>query len=113
LPPAFSKDGKYAIVGGADGQLTFLDPRTGTKAKTLPVQPDPAGEIHCVDPGHVAVLYFDADGNKPAHLQLWDTQAGTSTPVAMDEKVTGGSVVNGQIWFASASPNALGLRVAN
>jgi WD40 repeat protein len=109
----FSADGKYAIVGGADGQLTLLDASMGNKAKALPVQPDPIGEIDSIDPDHVAVVYFDADGIKPPHLQLWDLQAGTSRPVAMDEKVTGGRVVNGQIWFATVNAHALELSVGN
>lgn len=109
---AFSSDGKYAIIGGADGQLTILDAATGKKTKALPPQADPVSDIRLLGPDRFCVAYFDADGIKPVHLLVWNADSGTSTPVTMSDKVTGGGVINGQIWLASAAGNELELRVA-
>lgn len=108
---AFSADGKYAIVGGADGQLTILDASTGQKTKALPAQPDPIQAIRTLGSSRLCVLYFDADGRKPPHLMVWDINSGTSRSIGMGENVTGGAVVKGMIWLASASPNELELRL--
>jgi WD40 repeat protein len=107
----FTTDGKFAIVGGADGQLTLLDPATGKVAKRLPVQPDPIQELQIIDANQLAVLYFDADGYKPPHLQIWNIQTGDSKPVAMSGNVTGGGVVSGRMWFAMANAKSLELVV--
>lgn len=110
---AFSSDGKYAIVGGADRQLTLFDPGTGREVRKLPVHADPVWEIHPTDPDHLAVLYIDADGLKPPHLLLWDLKSGTSHPVAMDATVTGGGVVDGKVWLSKTNANSLELVTGN
>jgi WD40 repeat protein len=105
----FTSDGKYAIVGGADRQLTCFDPSNGRVVRTLPVQSDPIQIIDAVDENRLAVLYIDADGQKPPHLQLWDLKSGGNRALPMQPSVIGGGVMNGRIWFAKASPNSVEL----
>jgi WD40 repeat protein len=102
LSAEFTSDGRYAVVGGADRQITLFDPASGKIAKQLPVVADPIQEIHALEADRLAVLYFDAEGRKPPHIKTWQISSGKSETPPMDATVTGGGVVNGKLWFASA-----------
>jgi hypothetical protein len=102
---AFSTDGKWLFLGGADKQITIVDVTSLTEVRKLPRQKDPFNGIESVDNNHIAVRYFDEDGLKPPHVLRWDLQAGTAETIA--EKDVTGSVVKGKLWLANANGKEL------
>ena len=104
---AFTLDGKWLLMGGADQQVTILDANTAAEIRKLPRQPDPFDNIAVLDANHIAVRYFDEDGVKPPHVLRWNLQSGTSQPIALDRPVSGGGVVKGKLWLANATGREL------
>jgi WD40 repeat protein len=104
---SFTSDGKYVVVGGADRQVTLLDPATAKVTKAFPAESDPIDQITALDKDRLVVLYFDADGHKPRHLEILDLPSGISKIVAVDATVTGGGIVEGHVWLAHGDGNSL------
>ena len=109
----FTNDGKQVVIGGADGQLTLLDPATAKTLRKLPEERDPVDQLQFVNENRVVAVYIDVDGHKPPHLKLWNLDTGTSTPIQMDPTVTGGGIANGKVWMVKASSSAIELSSGN
>jgi len=108
---AFTSDSKYALVAGADGQLTLFDASSAKPVRTLPTHTDPIQELHVIDNNRLAILSVDADGHKLPRLEVWDIAKGNTKVVETDKEVTGGGVVDGRIWLARGSGNNLAFSV--
>jgi WD40 repeat protein len=107
----FTSEGKYVVMAGADRQVTLLDPATAKVAKAFPAESDPIEQVTALDKDRLAVLYFDADGHKPRHLEILDLPSGSLKPVAVDPTVTGGGIVEGHVWLAHGDKNSLAYTV--
>jgi WD40 repeat protein len=103
----FTLDGKFAVMGGADRQVTLLDPVTAKVAKAFPAENDPIDQVTSLDKDRLAVLYFDADGHKSRHLEILDLPSGSSKTLVVDPTVTGGGIVEGHVWLAHGDGNSL------
>jgi len=98
---------KRILIGGADDKITELDDTAtekrridkdlGVVAKMLPIGSS----------GQAAILYFDGEGKAPPHQSIWNIETGVSSPLPSTRPLTGGGVVHGKLWVASAKGKAL------
>jgi WD40 repeat protein len=104
----FSNDGKYLLAGGADDHIAVLDLSSGTEVHRLAGEHGAVGDILPLgDNRRVAVLYFDSDGLKPPHQVVWNLETLKAEPLTAEHPFTGGGLVRGKLWVASATGGSL------
>jgi len=105
---AFTADGKRAVIGGPDDQITVLDSATGTELQKLPKDPDVVQQLLPFgNKGEALILYTDGDGKKPPHQSILNLNRAKSVPLTAERPLTGGGIVRGKLWVSSPRGNLL------
>ncbi|HMK28156.1 MAG TPA: hypothetical protein VK473_00625 [Terriglobales bacterium] len=107
----FTRDGKQALVGGADYAILFVDPASGQTTRRLGAQPGVIGSLAAAPDGkHILATYFDATGlTKPMPILLLDLATGKSQVVSDGRSVIGCGIAKDRIWLATAQDQTLEL----
>ena len=95
---SFTPDGKQVVAGGADSRISVLDAATAKLLRQTP--PEPAAYVGglLVVGNRVASLYYDAAGEKPPHVLIWELADFNSPPAANTQLLTCGNRVHDKLW---------------
>ena len=104
LAVEFTRDSRYALVGGVDGVISVLDAATGKAARSLGRQTGLVAMMAAMPDGrHVAAAYVDSDDmRKPPSIVMWDLHAGTPETISNTRGVLGWGLVKGEFWIATS-----------
>lgn len=104
----FTSDGKYLLAGGADDHISVLDLSLGREVHRLRGETGVVGGIVPMgDNRRAAALYFDGNGLKPPHQVVWNLDTFKAEPLTAEHPLTGGGLVRGKLWIASANGRSL------
>ena len=104
----FTSDGKYLLAGGADDHISVLDLSLGREVHRLRGETGVVGDIVPMgDNRRAAALYFDGNGLKPPHQVVWNLDTFKAEPLTAEHPLTGGGLVRGKLWIASANGRSL------
>jgi WD40 repeat protein len=109
---AFSSDGKYLYVGGADKTITAIDPATGKIVDKFPKQDYVVGILDPSPDGKtLAAGYFDEKGfDNPAPIILWDLASKKPRTTIMQQDFHpngGGFLPDGRLLITSSEKGKL------
>jgi WD40 repeat protein len=104
---AFTDDGKSLLAGGVQDYISLFDLSSGNETHRLGGEVGSVIEIMPLDDNERAVtMYFNEDTLK-RHWAVWNLETLKTESLATEHPFTGGGIVRGKRWFASAAGKSL------
>ena len=97
---AFTVDGKFLLAGGVVDYISLIDLSSGGEVGSV-IEIMPLG-----DNQRAVTMYFNEDTLK-LHWAVWNLETLKTEPLTLERPLTGGGIVRGKRWFASAAGNSL------
>jgi tricorn protease-like protein len=104
---AFTVDGKFLLAGGVVDYISLIDLSSGHETRRLGGEVGSVIEIMPLGDNQRAVaMYFNEDTLK-RHWAVWNLETLKTEPLTLERPLTGGGIVRGKRWFASAAGSSL------